>query len=112
MTGATKDRQEAIDTFTYNEYCRLFLGTIQAGGEGINLQVADTLIFVDKMWSPAMNDQAEARIHRIGQKNNVNIISLGIENTVDYYVEKVLTEKKDIISKVMFYDILSCEMKK
>lgn len=112
LTGATKDRQEVIDTFTTNDTYRLFLGTIQAGGEGINLQVADTLIFTDKMWSPAMNDQAEARIHRIGQKNNVNIISLGIEGTVDYYVEKVLTEKKDIISKVMFYDILSCEMKK
>jgi SNF2 family DNA or RNA helicase len=62
---------------------RIFAGTIRAGGEGITLTRARTMVFTDRDWSPSKNRQAEDRCHRVGQKNAVHIIDLVATNTVD-----------------------------
>jgi SNF2 family DNA or RNA helicase len=62
---------------------RVFAGTISAGGVGITLTRASTVIFVDRAWSPSANSQAEDRLHRIGQKSAVQVIILEAENTID-----------------------------
>ena len=95
------DREKAIEKFNTNPKTKLFLATIQTMGEGTNLQVASTLIFADKSWVPTINEQAENRIYRFGQKNKTLIISLFCKNTVDSAVEKALQSKNKIINKIM-----------
>lgn len=102
LTGDTpkKVREGQVDRFQSGK-SRLFISTIKAGGVGLNLQCASTLIFLDKDYSPAINDQAESRIHRIGQKNVPQIITLYAEDTVDELMEKMLCARKDMIDSVI-----------
>ena len=58
-------------------------GTVAAGGVGITLTASSTVIFIDRSWSPAYNQQAEDRLHRIGQENAVQVIDILAKNTVD-----------------------------
>lgn len=62
---------------------RVFAGTIAAGGTGITLTRASTVVFLDRAWNTSANRQAEDRLHRIGQKNNVQVIDIVARNTVD-----------------------------
>lgn len=73
---------------------------IRAGGVGLNMQGASIAIFVDKEWNPLYQEQAENRIHRIGQNENVHIISLMCKGTVDYYVEQVVKSKKEMTDSI------------
>jgi SWI/SNF-related matrix-associated actin-dependent regulator 1 of chromatin subfamily A len=68
-----KDRQSAIDNFYKNDQIKLMIVSIMAGGVGINFTVASNVVFLETGWSPAINDQAEDRVHRIGQTGVVNI---------------------------------------
>jgi SNF2 family DNA or RNA helicase len=76
------DKDRAVDLFQAGK-ARVFAGTIQAGGEGITLTAASTAIFLDRVWNPSKNRQAEDRIHRIGQKNACQIIDIVAKDTVD-----------------------------
>lgn len=102
LTGDTpqKDRENLLTRFQQGK-SRIFVGTIKAGGVGLNLQNASTLIFMDKDFSPAINAQVEARIHRIGQKSVPNIITMYTEGTVDEVMEKMLKERGDMIDSVI-----------
>lgn len=84
LTGDTSqgERDENIGKFQAGE-ARVFAGTIHAGGEGITLTAASTVIFLDRMWNPSKNRQAEDRCHRIGQKNAVHVIDIVAKDTVD-----------------------------
>lgn len=84
LTGDTpqSDRGRLIENFQAGKL-RVFAGTIAAGGVGITLTTAQTSVFVDRAWSPSANRQAEDRLHRIGQKNAVQIIDLVARDTVD-----------------------------
>lgn len=84
LTGDTgqAERGQLIRDFQQGKV-QVFAGTIQAGGVGITLTAADTVIFVDRVWSPAQNAQAEDRLHRIGQKNAVHVIDIVATDTVD-----------------------------
>jgi SNF2 family DNA or RNA helicase len=62
---------------------RVFAGTIRAGGEGITLTASSTVVFVDRDWSPSKNKQAEDRLHRVGQKNAVQVIDIVAKGTID-----------------------------
>lgn len=68
--------------------------TIGAMGTGITLTAASTVIFADKDWTVSANRQAEDRAHRIGTKENVNVITVVAKNTIDEYVEAILQEKE------------------
>jgi SNF2 family DNA or RNA helicase len=84
LTGDTAqaDRGNMVAAFQRGEL-RVFTGTIQAGGVGITLTAASTVVFLDRTWSPAINIQAEDRLHRIGQKEAVQVIDIVAKNTVD-----------------------------
>jgi len=84
LTGDTPQhhRGSLVDTFQ-NGSARVFAGTIHAGGEGITLTAASTVIFLDRTWNPSKNRQAEDRLHRIGQKNAVEVIDVVADDTVD-----------------------------
>jgi SNF2 family DNA or RNA helicase len=77
-----RDREIAINRFQSGA-ARVYIGTIAAGGTGIQLQNSSTSIFIDRVWSPSKNTQAEDRQHRIGQKSGVQVIDLMARNTVD-----------------------------
>ena len=78
------DRQVAIDRFCSEKYDRfVFLLCTRAGGVGINLAAADTVIIFDSDWNPQNDLQAQARAHRIGQKNEVKIYRLITRNTYE-----------------------------
>lgn len=68
---------------------------------GCNLQIADILIHADLLWNPAKMQQREGRIHRIGQKNVVNIITIMSENTIEEKVYKLLQSKSDLFNQII-----------
>lgn len=73
----------------------IFAATTQVGGLGLDLFRADTVFFLDKLWNPALQMQAEDRVARLGQKSHqINIISLIARNTIESYVESVLERKE------------------
>lgn len=84
VTGdvAQAERDKIVTRFQKGEL-QVFVGTIAAGGEGITLTAASTVIFIDRVWSPAKNRQAEDRLHRIGQENAVQVIDIIARDTID-----------------------------
>ena len=70
LTGETRDRKKAIDGFQ-NGASDVFLVSLKAGGVGLNLTAADTVIIFDPWWNPAVEEQAIDRAHRIGQDKAV-----------------------------------------
>ena len=102
FTGDTnqQDRSEVIDEFTSGS-ARCFVATIRAGGVGLNLQNADTVIFTDRDWSPANNLQAEDRLHRSGQKNAVQVIDIIAKDTIDQGKEQKLQQKWEWIKAIL-----------
>ncbi|VAW49566.1 DNA/RNA helicases, SNF2 family [hydrothermal vent metagenome] len=86
LTGQTRKRDEAIEKFKSGE-ANIFLISLKAGGVGLNLAEADTVIHYDPWWNPAAENQATDRAHRIGQKNPVFVYKLITENTLE---EKIL----------------------
>lgn len=77
-------RRQALDHFNSEnseDFC--FLLSTRAGGLGINLSTADTVIIYDSDWNPQNDLQAQARAHRIGQKNQVNIYRLVCKNSIE-----------------------------
>jgi SNF2 family DNA or RNA helicase len=102
MAGDTPDgeRPGLIRDFQ-EKRVRIFMATTQTGGVGITLTAASTAIFLDRSWSPAVNLQAEDRLHRIGQKNAVQVIILQSKGTVDETVEERLEMKWSYIRKIL-----------
>lgn len=80
---------------------RVFAGTIQAGGVGITLTAASTVVFLDRNWSPALNLQAEDRLHRIGQAESVQVIDIMARDTVDLGRHAVIEMKKGWIQQLL-----------
>ncbi len=90
IDGSTfiEDRESQIEDFTRpNSDKFVFLLSTRAGGLGINLMTADTVVLFDSDWNPQMDLQAMDRAHRIGQKNPVNVYRLISENTIE---EKII----------------------
>jgi ATP-dependent DNA helicase len=118
IDGAVKaeDRQEQIEAFNTRKDHQLFLLSTRAGGLGINLTSADTVILFDSDWNPQQDLQAQDRAHRIGQTRPVIIYRLATKGTV----EQTLLEKADgkrrleklVIQKDKFRSILDRKPKK
>ncbi|MBT2290602.1 DEAD/DEAH box helicase [Paenibacillus albidus] len=79
----------------------LFLISLKAGGTGLNLTGADTVILYDLWWNPAVEQQAADRAHRIGQKNVVQVIRLVTQGTVEETMYELQQKKKNLIDEVI-----------
>jgi SWI/SNF-related matrix-associated actin-dependent regulator 1 of chromatin subfamily A len=103
LTGATSqtNRQKAVDNFQNDEKVRLFIGNLQAGGVGITLARSDTVIFTDLAWTPSEHEQAMDRLHRIGQKNNVNVFFFITKDTIEEDIYRLLKAKSKNINKII-----------
>ncbi|KAJ5676968.1 uncharacterized protein N7477_002601 [Penicillium maclennaniae] len=88
---AQADRQEQIEAFNKDKQHKIFLLSTRAGGQGINLTAADTVILFDSDWNPQQDLQAQDRAHRIGQTKPVIVYRLATKGTV----EQTLLEKAD-----------------
>ncbi len=91
LDGATKNRMDVVRQFNGRPDIPVFLISLKAGGVGLNLTGADTVVHFDPWWNPAVEDQATDRAHRIGQKKTVYCLKLITKNTVE---EKVLALQK------------------
>lgn len=102
LTGDTpqEDRANLVARFQRGE-ARVFMGTIAAGGVGITLHAASCVIFTDRDWSPAINIQAEDRLHRIGQRNAVQVIDIMARNTIDMGRQQRLNMKWAWIREIL-----------
>lgn len=88
-------REQVRLRFQNDPDCKVILVTTQAGGQGIELYAGSIAVFMDKLWVPKLNEQAQDRLHRSGQKNPVTIIELLARNTVEEYIEKLLAYKQN-----------------
>ncbi len=106
ITGKTsaKERIKLVNDFNANRKIKVFLISLKAGGVGLNLTGADTVIHVDPWWNVAAENQASDRAHRIGQINNVEVIKLICENTIEQRIIELQNLKKDLIDKVINND--------
>ena len=103
ITGDTKaqDRIDMMNEFNAENKKNVFLISLKAGGTGLNLTGADTVIHLDPWWNVAAEDQASDRAHRIGQTKNVEVIKLICENSVEQRVIELQNIKKDLIDKLI-----------
>lgn len=94
------ERIELCNRFNEGER-DLFLISLKAGGTGLNLTGADTVILYDLWWNPAVEEQAADRAHRIGQKNVVQVIRLVAQGTVEEMMYALQQKKKHLIEEVV-----------
>ena len=100
LTGQTQKRDEVIDRFTSGQV-PLFLISLKAGGVGLNLPQADTVIHFDPWWNPAAENQATDRAHRMGQTQSVWVIKLVAQGTIE---ERILAmqERKAELARELY----------
>lgn len=102
LDGGTPQKQRSKIIDDYNEgQATVFLISLKAGGTGLNLTAADTVIHCDPWWNPSVEEQASARVYRIGQKNCVQIIYLIAKGTIEEKINDVKQRKKDLIDKLI-----------
>ena len=101
LDGATKDRQKHVDAFNNTPEIPVFLLSLKAGGVGLNLTAADTVILCDPWWNPAAENQATDRTHRIGQTKNVNCIRLAVKDSIEERVLALQQKKREIFQSVV-----------
>jgi len=102
LTGSTRDRQKVVDAFEAGK-ADVFLISLKAGGTGLNLTSADTVIHYDPWWNPAAQAQATDRAYRIGQKRPVFVHSLYVAGSVEERV-LLLQQKKRWLSMSILGD--------
>jgi SNF2 family DNA or RNA helicase len=102
LTGQSQNRDAIIDRFTSGEV-PLFLISLKAGGTGLNLPQADTVIHYDPWWNPAVQEQATARAHRIGQTQPVLVYRLVAQGTIEERI-LALQERKAALADGLYSD--------
>ena len=101
LDGATRDRQSVVNRFQTDPNISVFLISLKAGGVGLNLTAADTVIHFDPWWNPAVEAQATDRAHRIGQTKVVTTIKLIARETVEARVLAMQLRKKTLLSDLL-----------
>lgn len=99
LTGQTKNRQQQIDAFQQGDV-PVFLISLKAGGTGLNLTAADTVIHYDPWWNPAAENQATDRAHRIGQDKAVFVYKLIARSTVEEKVQQLQQYKRTLADQL------------
>jgi superfamily II DNA or RNA helicase len=104
LDGSTMDRPERIDRFQTDPTIPVFLISLKAGGAGLNLTAADTVIHFDPWWNPAVEEQATDRAHRIGQNRVVTVYRLVAAGTIEEKILELKAKKKDLVASVLSED--------
>ena len=96
----SKNRQPAIDEFQTDPDCMVFVAST-AMGMGITLTAASNALFVERQWTPGIEEQMEDRLHRIGQTGSVLIHYMLIENSIDEKMDRLVENKRSILNEVV-----------
>ena len=100
LTGDTKDRATPVRLFQAGKV-PVFLISLKAGGVGLNLTAADTVIHYDPWWNPAVEDQATDRAHRIGQDKKIFVHRLVTLATIEEKMETLKDRKRALVASVL-----------
>ncbi|KAA0206382.1 hypothetical protein EDM68_02670 [Candidatus Uhrbacteria bacterium] len=101
IEGKTKDRQSQVKKFASDPKIAVFLLSLRAGGTGLTLTEADTVILFDPWWNPMVEAQAMDRAHRIGQTQTVNVYKLVTKGTVEEKVMELQERKKKLFDALV-----------
>ena len=101
LDGSTSNRFQVVEQFQSSPDIPVFLISLKAGGVGLNLTGADTVIHFDPWWNPAVEDQAADRAHRIGQTRVVTSYKLITRNTVEEKILALQARKREIIKATL-----------
>jgi SNF2 family DNA or RNA helicase len=101
LDGATTDRAGVVQRFQGDAAIPVFLISLKAGGTGLNLTAADTVIHFDPWWNPAVEAQATDRAHRIGQSRVVTSYKLITRGTVEEKILSLQSRKREVIQQVL-----------
>jgi superfamily II DNA or RNA helicase len=104
LDGSTKDRIERVDRFQADPTVGVFLISLKAGGTGLNLTAADTVIHFDPWWNPAVEQQATDRAHRIGQSKVVSVYRLVAAGTIEEKILQLKAKKRELVASVLSED--------
>jgi superfamily II DNA or RNA helicase len=100
LTGDTKDRETAIHTFQSGK-TSIFLISLKAGGVGLNLTAADTVIHYDPWWNPAVENQATDRAHRLGQDKPVFVYKLIVAGSIEEKILALQEQKAELAASIL-----------
>ena len=101
LDGKTRNRGVAVERFQHDPDCKLFLISLKAGGQGLNLTAAEYVFLLDPWWNPAVEAQAIDRAHRIGQTNRVFAYRLITRDTVEEKVLQLQSTKRDLADAII-----------
>ena len=104
LDGRTTDRQARVARFQEDTECRLFLVSLKAGGQGLNLTAADYIYILDPWWNPAVEAQAVDRAHRIGQTRRVFAYRLIARDTVEEKILALQAKKRELAESIVRAD--------
>jgi SNF2 family DNA or RNA helicase len=104
LTGASRNRGNIIDRFNTDADCRVFLGSLKAGGTGIDLVAGSVVIHYDRWWNAAREDQATDRVHRIGQRRGVQVFKLVTQGTLEEKIAAIIEKKRNLLDGVVKED--------
>ncbi len=104
LTGQTKNRGKVIDTFQTDPNCKIFVGSLLAGGIGIDLTAASVVIHYDRWWNASKENQATDRVYRIGQNKNVQVLKLVTRGTLEEKIDLLIASKRELFEKFMDRD--------
>ena len=101
LDGATRNRQAAVDEFNRTPEIPIFLLSLKAGGTGLNLTAADTVLIYDPWWNPAAELQAADRSHRIGQTKPVRTLKLLVNDSIEEKILQLQAKKRALFERVV-----------
>ena len=104
LTGASRKRGEIIKRFKNDPDCRIYVGSLKAGGIGIDLVAASMVIHYDRWWNAAKEDQATDRVHRIGQKRGVQVFKLVTQGTLEEKISAIIEKKRNLMDSIVLED--------
>ena len=104
LDGKVRDRQARVDRFQEDAECRLFLISLKAGGQGLNLTAADYVYILDPWWNPAVEAQAIDRAHRIGQTRHVLATRLVARGTIEEKILELQAGKRKLAEAILGED--------
>jgi len=104
LTGSSRNRGKIIDRFNNDPDFKVYVGSLKAGGTGIDLTAASVVIHYDRWWNAAREDQATDRVHRFGQKRGVHVFKLITEGTLEEKISALIDRKRRLMDSVIKED--------
>ncbi|HKK53161.1 MAG TPA: C-terminal helicase domain-containing protein, partial [Myxococcota bacterium] len=101
LDGRTRNRGECVRRFQEDPGCRVFLVSLKAGGQGLNLTAADFVFLLDPWWNPAVEAQAIDRVHRIGQTRPVFAYRIVSRDTVEEKILELQESKRQLADAIV-----------